>query len=49
MGKCSFYLSLKGYEGEKASQNLACKLEDHAFNLYMRLPAPFQNNAEIIK
>ena len=37
--KVSIHSSLKGYEGEKAAQNLASKLEGRAFDVYMRLSA----------
>ena len=35
--KVSLHSSLKGYDGEKAAQNLASKLEGRAFDVYMRL------------
>ena len=39
LDKVSLNSALKGYEGEKAAQNRASKLEGHAFNVYMRLSA----------
>ena len=33
--KVSLHSSLKGYDGEKAAQNLASKLEGLAFDVYM--------------
>ena len=35
--KVSLHSSLKAYDGEKAAQNLASKLEGRAFDVYMRL------------
>ena len=35
--KVSIHSSLKGYDGEKAGQNIAIKLEGRAFDFYMRL------------
>ncbi len=35
--KISIHSSLKVYEGEKAAQNLASKLEGRAFDVYMRM------------
>ena len=35
--KVSLHSSLKGYDGEKAAQNLASKLEGCAFDVYIRL------------
>ncbi len=35
--KLSIHSSLKGYENEKAAQNLASRLEGRAFDVYMRL------------
>ena len=41
--------SLKGYEGEKAAQNLASKLEGRAFDVYMRLSPTERNDINKIK
>ena len=35
--KVSLHLALKGYEGQKAAQNLGSKFEERAFDVYMRL------------
>ena len=35
--KISLRSALKGFEGEKAAQNLACRLEGRAFDVYLRL------------
>ena len=35
--KISLRSALKGFEGEKAVQNLACRLEGRAFDVYLRL------------
>ncbi len=47
--KVSMHSSLKGYEGEKAAQNLASKLAGSAFDVYMRLPIEDRKKAENIK
>ena len=47
--KVSLHSSLKGYDGEKAAQNLASKLEGRAFNVYMRLPNADKKDASKIK
>ena len=47
--KVSLHSSLKGYDGEKAAQNLASKLEGRAFDVYMRLPTADKKDASKIK
>ena len=47
--KVSIHSSLKGYEGEKASQNLASKLEGRAFDVYMRLSAAGRKRTDKIQ
>ncbi len=47
--KVSLHSSLKGYDGEKAAQNLASKLEGRAFDVYMRLSADDRKKADKIK
>ena len=46
--KVSLHSSLKGYNGEKAAQNLASRLEGRAFDVYMRLPAADKKSVEKI-
>ena len=46
--KVSLHSSLKGYDGEKAAQNLASTLEGRAFDVYMRLPADDKKHVEKI-
>ena len=46
--KVSLHSSLKSYNGEKAAQNLASKLEGRAFDVYMRLPAANKKSVEKI-
>ena len=47
--KVSLHSSLKGYDGEKAAQNLASKLEGRAFDVYMRLSTADKKDANKIK
>ncbi len=47
--KVSIHSSLKGYDGEKAAQNLASKLEGPAFDVYMRLSCEDKKKPEKIK
>ena len=47
--KVSLHSALKGYDGEKAAQNLASKLEGRAFDIYMRLSSEDRKNAEKLK
>ena len=47
--KVSIHSALKGYDGEKAAQNLASKLEGRAFDVYMRLSAADKKKAEKIQ
>ena len=47
--KVSLHSALKGYEGQKAAQNLASKLEGRAFDVYMRLPPEEREDEQIIK
>ena len=47
--KVSIHSSLKGYEGEKAAQNLASKLEGRAFDVYMRLSAADRKKVDKIQ
>ncbi len=47
--KVSLHSALKGYNEEKAAQNLASKLEGPAFDVYMRLSADERKDAEKIK
>ena len=46
--KVSLLSSLKGYEGEKAAQDLASKLEGRASDVYMRLSATDKKSVEKI-
>ena len=46
--KVSLHSSLKGYDGEKAAQNLTSKLEGRAFDVYVRLPAGDKKHVEKI-
>ena len=45
----SIQSSLKGYDGEKAAQNLASKLEGRAFDIYLRLSSDDRKNPDKIK
>ncbi len=47
--KVALYSSLKGYDGEKAAQNLASKLEGRAFDVYLRLSTVDRKDASKIK
>jgi len=47
--KVSIHSALKGYDGEKAAQNLASKLEGRAFDIYMWLSSEDRKNPEKIK
>ena len=47
--KVSLHSALKGYDGEKAAQNLASKLEGRAFDIYMRLSSEDRKNPEKLK
>ena len=47
--KVSIHSALKGYDGEKAAQNLASKLEGRAFDIYMRLSSEDRKSPEKIK
>lgn len=47
--KVSLHSSLKGYDGEKAAQNLASKLEGRAFDVYMRLSTDDRKKADQIQ
>ena len=45
----SIHSSLKGYGGEKATQNIAGRLEGRAFDVYMRLGASEKKDPSKIK
>ena len=47
--KISLRSALKGFEGEKAAQNLASRLEGRAFDVYLRLSAADKKDPEKIK
>ncbi len=47
--KVLLHSSLKGYDGEKAAQNLASKLEGRAFDVYLRLSAADRKDVNKIK
>ena len=47
--KVSLHSSLKGYDGEKAAQNLASKLEGRAFDVYMRLSSADRKQVDKIQ
>ena len=47
--KVGLLSSLKGYENEKAAQNLASRLEGRAFDVYMRLDTEDKKKSEKIK
>ena len=47
--KVGLLSSLKGYENEKAAQNLASRLEGRAFDVYMRLDTEHKKKPEKIK
>ena len=46
--KVSLHSALKSYDGEKAAQNLASKLDGRAFDVYMRLSAADKKKADKI-
>ena len=47
--KVSLSSALKEYEGEKAAQNLASRLEGRAFDVYMRLSADDKKDVKKIE
>ena len=47
--KITLHSSLKGYQDEKAAQNLASRLEGRAFDVYMRLSQDDKKDVEKIK
>ena len=47
--KVSLSSALKEYEGEKVAQNLASRLEGHAFDVYMRLSADDKKDVKKIE
>ena len=47
--KVSLHSALKGYDGEKAAQNLASKVEGRAFDICMRLSSEDRKNPEKLK
>ena len=47
--KITLHSTLKGYQDEKAAQNLASRLEGRAFDVYMRLSEEDKKDAEKIK
>ena len=47
--KVYLHSSLKGYENEKAAQNLASRLEGRAFDVYMRLSDQEKSDVSAIK
>ena len=47
--KVSIHSLLKGYEGERATQNIAGRLEGRAFDVYMRLGASDKKDPSKIK
>ena len=47
--KVSIHSSLKGYENEECSQNIASRLEGRAFDVYMRLGNEDKKNPDKIK
>lgn len=47
--KMELLIALKGYEGEKAAQAMASKLEQPAFNVYLRMTDADQKDIEKLK
>ena len=47
--KMELLISLKGFEGEKAAQAMASKLEQPAFNVYIRMSEEDQKDVEKLK
>ena len=47
--KTALHSALKGYEDEKAAQNLASRLEGRAFDVYMRLSATDKKDVDKVQ
>ena len=47
--KFALHSALKGYEDEKAAQNLASRLEGRAFDVYMRLSATDKKDVDKVQ
>ena len=47
--KIELLIAIKGYSGEKSAQALASKLEDEAFDVYLRMPVEDRKDISKVK